>query len=349
MANQLSIQESHEEPTVKAALAPSSYPECIGLDELDVTSGCDVQCVYCGVRQRGLSRPLSVETLIDQPIPPGRGVYLSPNCDPFSPVAVDSTHRVLERFLPHGVRFLIITKCEIPSRTISLVAKHSRSVLVKVSLARLNQPLNAFLEPGAAHVAARLGNIRRLAAEGVVVGGLAMPLFPGVDDTPANLDELMEAFSRAGALFVKAAYVVLRLGPSQKDRSILNGIRMHPELGRSLRQMTETIKVQIGEGNVPPLGRRKELYRYLQHLCRRLRMNFVACSVLDPPILPHRAADLHVCNSIHTFAGCCLGGRLQSSTALRGGPANSGWCLIHNNTDCAPAEPASARPGSASG
>ena len=286
----------------EAVLATSNYPNCIGFGEVDVTRGCEVGCIYCGLRNEGPSVRLGISGLLRENIN-SAGIYLSPNCDSFAPGAVESTHAILERFLPQGIRFLIITKCAIPRRTISLLAKYRESVLVKVSLSRLNDDLNSYIEPGAPNAESRLATMRRLSESGVRVGALAMPLFPGIDDLPEKLEPLVDSFCCARVRFVKAAYLVLRFGESRKDLAILNRIRQHSVLASSLVLMTETIRVQIGEGNVPPLERRRSLYSYLLRICRERHLDFVACSVLDPPILVQKGPDVHVCKSIHTFAG----------------------------------------------
>jgi DNA repair photolyase len=283
-------------------LAKSNYPNCIGFAEVDVTSGCEVGCIYCGLRNEGPSIRLDISALIEENVS-SAGIYLSPNGDAFAPSAAESSHAILERFLPQGIRFLIITKCAIPPKTISLLARYRDSVLVKVSLSRLDDGLNSYIEPGAPKAASRLATMRRLSGSGVRVGALAMPLFPGIDDLPEKLEPLVDAFCWARVRFVKAAYLVLRLGQSRKDLAILNRIRQHSVLASSLALMTETIRVQIGEGNVPPLETRRNLYSSLLRICRERHLDFVACSVLDPPILLQKGPELHVCKSIDTFAG----------------------------------------------
>jgi DNA repair photolyase len=286
----------------EAALAKSNYPNCIGFAEVDVTRGCQVGCIYCGLRNEGPSARLSISSLLREDID-SAGVYLSPNCDAFAPRAAESSHAILERFLPEGVRFLIISKCAIPAKTIGLLAKYRDSVLVKISLSRLDDDLNSYVEPGAPGSQSRLATMRRLSDSGLTVGALAMPLFPGVDDLPEKLEPLIDAYALARVRFVKAAYVVLRFGQSRKDLAILERIRRRPVLASALAQMTETIRVQVGEGNVPPVERRRSLYGYLTRICRERRLDFVACSVLDPPILLHKGPGVPVCRNIQTFVG----------------------------------------------
>jgi DNA repair photolyase len=288
---------SHESD---ALFADSHYPNCIGFQELDVTNGCSIGCLYCGLRHRGRSTRLDITDVVNESTAL-KGIYLSPNSDPFALDASEATHKILERYLPQGIPVLIITKCEIPQRTIELLSNYAGSVVVKVSLSRLDKELNGYIEPAAATANLRLATMARLADAGLKVGALAMPLFPGIDDEHDALEALIDAYARAGAWFVKAAYVVLRFGPSFKDQAILNQLKLHPRLARSLEAMTETIKVQIGEGNVPPQFARLELYRTLKHLCELRGLHFTACSVLDPPALSFHSHDVPVCSDVWTF------------------------------------------------
>jgi len=291
----------------EAIIQESNYGNCINFYELDLTTTCSVGCIYCGLRRRGERFDvLAIEDVLNGEIPE-KGIYLSPNSDPFFRDAARLAHQILEKFLPQGVPFLITTKQRIPDETIELLSHFADQVIAKISLARLDQTLNRYIEPAAASAKERLETIKRLAEAGLSVQALMMPVYPGVDDSDEKLEAIIEAFAQAGTSMVKAAYVLMRDGDSPKDAEMLKRMLVHPILKNSWKLMTEEIKPHIGIAKIPRIEHRIQFYEQLTGLCNKHGMEFAACSVLDPPILELSGKPRFVrCSSVWMFREKCV-------------------------------------------
>ncbi|MFC1565130.1 hypothetical protein ACFL6G_09360 [candidate division KSB1 bacterium] len=287
--------------TRKAVLQESSYQNCINFKEIDLTDGCSIGCIYCGLSKHARSEQLDINDLLNSNKIP-KGLYLSPNSDPFAHNAAESTHELLRYYLPKGVNISIITKSIIPANTISLLSKYYRQVIPQISLARMNDALNNYIEPGAASANERIQNMEEMSVSGLKVRALAIPMYPGIDDTEDNLRTLLINFKKAGVSSLKAAFVLVRIGGKRKDEFILNRMIKHPELKNCLNKMTETIKAHIGDGNVPEITYRKQFYCKVAEICKEYQLKFASCSVLDPALLDCETTGFPVCKSIWTFS-----------------------------------------------
>lgn len=268
---------------------PSHYPQCICAYEVDLTEGCSVQCCYCSLKNKGQTC-LDGTTLAEIPSNlKDKGIYLSPNSDPFALRAKTMAHEVLDRFLPEGVPFLIITKNQIPKRTIELLAKYPSQVYVQVSISRLDDALNSYIEPGAASANKRLETITQLSRAGVRVTPILMPLFPILDDTEEKLSNLIHACADAGAKYLKAAYVIV----NTEDQVQMQKLMTHLLLKESLAQMTERIKIHIGGGITVLKKQRMLLYHQITTLCKDHGIKFQSCPILDPVVLEEK--DVAIC------------------------------------------------------
>jgi DNA repair photolyase len=274
----------------KASFVYSRYDNCIGKYELDLITGCPVKCVYCDLRDDSLKK-LNISNILDGNFPldiASKGVYLSPNSDPFSKPVIDLTQSILEYFLPKGVPFLIITKNIIPQKTIDLLAKYPAQIYAQISIARIDDKLSSYIEPGAARTGERLKNITKLNEIGVNVTAILMPLFPEVDDTTEALNSIVQACAKAGSKYLKAAYAVIH----PKDLLVKDKLKNHPDFSKSLNVMTEYIKIHIGGGLTVIENRRVRLYSTLTDLCRNYDIKFQSCPILDPAVLNNSSVSI---------------------------------------------------------
>lgn len=285
----------------RAELTESSYPNCINFKEIDVTFGCNAGCLYCSLaKSNSNTTSLRIDHLLDENTLPN-GIYLSPNSDPFDPIASESSHKIIEYFLPKGVSILINTKNAIPNKTIKLLAKYKENVIPQISIARMDQELSDYLEPNTAKVSKRIDTIRKLAEVGLPVRALMTPLFPGIDDVPPKIEELVKNVKNAGAKGLKSSYVVLRDDGNIQDNQILKKIKKHPQLSNSLKLMTERMDIQIGHGNIFPIENRIKTYALLNKICENYNLKFLACTVLDPALKDIITNDFHSCRSVWTY------------------------------------------------
>ena len=85
----------------EAIVSNSDYP-CINYQQVDLSKGCNVNCIYCGLANNASTiERLSINNLMNSTIIP-EGLYFSPNSDPFSKINIDNTHALLEKYLPLG-------------------------------------------------------------------------------------------------------------------------------------------------------------------------------------------------------------------------------------------------------
>jgi DNA repair photolyase len=124
----------------------------------------------------------------------------------------------------------IITKSPLITRDIDLLTRiHERSRLsVHVSLITIDRELARCLEPRAPTPEARLRGIARLRQHGISVGVNAMPVLPGITDTPEMIEELVIALKGADASYVSAC--ALRLQSTARDRYLPFIAATFPEL-----------------------------------------------------------------------------------------------------------------------
>ena len=242
-----------------------------------------MNCCYCGLKKTPHAAHTSIPKDLKQ-----KGIYLSPNSDPFAKLARDGSHEVLERFLPHGVPFLIITKSYIPTRTMDLLAKYAPQVYVQISISRLDNELNNIIEPCAATAKERLEIMSSLLSAGVRVVPCMMPVFPGIDDSDEALRATITACANAGAKYLKAAYAVL----DYMDISVVKRMIAHPILKKSFQLMTEYQKIHIGGGLTTPKTHRMEFYERITELCTEHGLRFQACPILDPAVLENKTVCL---------------------------------------------------------
>lgn len=147
----------------------------------------------------------------------GLPIALGTATDPYQPAEKQFaiTRRLLEVFNEfEGLEFSITTKSALILRDLDLLvpiaSKHRFSVHLTVTTT--DERLARLLEPKAPPPARRLEAVARLAAAGIRVGVNAMPILPGLNDSPRALDRLARAAAGAGARFLHGN--VLFLMPS---------------------------------------------------------------------------------------------------------------------------------------
>lgn len=176
-------------------------------------------------------------------------VVIGTATDPYQPAErrFRVTRGILEVLAEQeGIGVTIITKSPLVTRDIDLLEKiNTRSRLsVHVSLITADRELARCLEPRAPTPEARLRGIARLRAHGIQVGVNAMPVLPGITDSPDMIEELVRAVKRADASYVSAC--ALRLQSSARDRYVPFIAQEFPELAIRYRRAYATSH-QVGE------------------------------------------------------------------------------------------------------
>jgi len=220
--------------------------------------GCEFGCKYCYARythefmehwdgldfERKIYAKLNAPDLLraelrqarDQGLP----IALGTATDPYQPAEKQFgvTRRILEVFAEfEGLEFSITTKGVLILRDLDLLreisARHRFSAHITVTTT--NESLARRLEPKAPPPLKRLRAVRELANAGIYAGVNAMPILPGLTDSPAELDSLARAAAEHGARFLHAN--VLFLMPSAMRQFMPFLVREFPELARRYRQL----------------------------------------------------------------------------------------------------------------
>ena len=182
--------------------------------------------------RRALMRPATLAGLRED------GVVIGTATDPYQPAErrFRVTRSVLEALADHdGLRVTIITKSPLVTRDLDLltrIAARSR-ISVHVSLITVDRELARRLEPRAPTPEARLRAISRLRAQEIEVGVNAMPVLPGITDSPASVDALVRAVKGANASYIGAC--ALRLQRTARDRYLPFIEAEFPELAARYR------------------------------------------------------------------------------------------------------------------
>lgn len=110
--------------------------------------------------------------------------------------------------------FSILTKSALVLRDLDVLTAAARDtdVRVNLSIGTLDEDVWRATEPGTPHPRRRVDAVRQLTAAGIPTGVLVAPVLPGLSDSPAQLEEVVTACLRAGAVSVSTIYLHLRPG-----------------------------------------------------------------------------------------------------------------------------------------
>lgn len=213
----------------RSILAHNDSPD-VGFDtSINPYRGCEHGCSYCYARPYheylGLSAGLDFETKIfvkedapqllrrelSSPKWQPRVVALSGITDAYQPAErrFQVTRRCLEVLAAFRNPVGIVTKNRLVARDRDILGDLSRdrAAGVWISVTSLDSDLAGRMEPRATHPAGRLAAITELREAGVLVGVLAAPMIPGLNDH--ELPAILQAAADAGARY--AGYITLRL------------------------------------------------------------------------------------------------------------------------------------------
>jgi DNA repair photolyase len=221
--------------STRTILAHNDSPD-IGFDtSINPYRGCEHGCAYCYARPYheylGLSAGLDFETKIfvkedapellrreiSSPKWRPRVIALSGVTDPYQPAErrFQISRRCLEVLAEFRNPVGIVTKNRLVARDRDILGEMSayRGAAVWMSVTTLDADLARRMEPRTTQPPGRLAAIRALADAGVIVGVLAAPMIPGLNDH--ELPAILKAAAAAGARY--AGYIILRLPYGVKE------------------------------------------------------------------------------------------------------------------------------------
>lgn len=227
-----SIISSNSSPDVPFDLSINPY------------QGCEHGCVYCYARPShsylDLSPGLDFETqvfykpnaaalLLDEWEKKNyscKPITIGANTDPYQPAekTYEITRQLLEQFLEYRHPVNIITKSNLVSRDLDLLAELAELGLcsVAISVPTMNSALKRVMEPRVPSATARLKAMTLLAEHGVPTSALLAPVIPAINDD--EIEAILEAVANAGA--DQARYIFLRL-PHELDEIFTEWLDTH--------------------------------------------------------------------------------------------------------------------------
>jgi len=140
----------------------------------------------------------------------------------------------------------VVTKSCLVARDAQLLA--GMRACVAITLTTLDDSISRSLESGASLPGQRLKAMEKLAALGVPVSARIDPIIPGIND--AEIDDLVSAVSRAGALHITSSTYKARPGGLKR---IMNAF---PEQGAALQRLFAGGEMMAGSLYLPAELRR---------------------------------------------------------------------------------------------
>ncbi len=194
--------------------------------------GCEFACKYCYARythefmemrdgldfERKIYVKQQTAWLLRQELKQvkrGQQIAIGTATDPYQPAEkrFEITRSILEELaLHHGLEIGIVTKSDLVVRDTDLllrVAEHN-ALTISLTITTLNTKLARILEPRAPRPDLRLQALARLSSAGLNAGVICAPVLPGITDSPAALDKLVQATREAGGKYISANTLFLK-------------------------------------------------------------------------------------------------------------------------------------------
>jgi DNA repair photolyase len=198
----------------------------------------------------------------------GETIVIGTATDPYQPAErkFRVTRRILEVLAEHpGLKISIITKSPLITRDIDLLSRINRisELCIHLSLITLRRDLARRLEPRSPTPEARVRALARLREAGIDAGINCMPVLPGITDNPSDLEALVKRVSEAGATYVGAC--ALRLRVTARKRYLPFIAQEFPHLEERYRNTYEK-SYNAGEKY------REGLARFFDRICAKYKV-----------------------------------------------------------------------------
>ncbi|HKT51749.1 MAG TPA: radical SAM protein [Candidatus Angelobacter sp.] len=137
----------------------------------------------------------------------GESIAIGTATDPYQPAErrYGITRAILEELARHkGLEISLVTKGTLILRDTHLlqVVARENKLSICVTVTTMNTELARILEPRAPRPDLRMKVVRQLREAGIRAGINCAPVLPSITDSPADLEDLVMAASKAGASFV---------------------------------------------------------------------------------------------------------------------------------------------------
>jgi DNA repair photolyase len=194
--------------------------------------GCEFACKYCYARYThefmelrdgmDFERKIFVKQQAAEQlrrdlkrVRPGEDIAIGTATDPYQPAErrFCITQAILQELARHeGLEIGIVTKSNLILRDVELLkqlADHNR-LGINMTVTTTDAALARILEPRAPRPDLRMNAVRELNHAGVPAGVICAPVLPGITDSAANLESVVQAAAESGARHVHANPLFLK-------------------------------------------------------------------------------------------------------------------------------------------
>ncbi len=277
-------------------LTRTSFGCLSNVHTLNVTRGCEFQCVYCYARgcstapQSGrvmlyanLLERLSKELNSPRRHYPVRHVAFNTASDSFQrhPDILKITYEAMRLILERGISLSFLTKGWIPDRFIELFSEYTDFISAGIGLVSISPEYHRAFEPGAATAQERLSNIERLESVGVKVQVRIDPIIPFYTDDEKGIHALFEELAERGVERVVLSYLHLRPAIFDQLKRELPSTAFKLLEGCFETQRT----VEVGTSTrtrLCPLSLRKKGYDRFKEIGKEYGITCLVCACKNP-------------------------------------------------------------------
>jgi len=198
----------------------------------------------------------------------GETIVIGTATDPYQPAErrFRVTRRILEVLADHpGLKISIISKSPLITRDIDVLSRINRisELHVHLSLITLRRDLARRLEPRSPTPESRVRALARLREAGIDAGINCMPVLPGITDNPSDLEALVKRVSEAGATYVGAC--ALRLRVTARKRYL-------PFIEQEFPHLAERYQNTYARSHNAGENYREGLARFFDRICAKYRV-----------------------------------------------------------------------------
>lgn len=199
--------------------------------------------------------------------------YLSPVSDPFQEVnkRYMLSEKIVEVFVTRNIPIEFVTKCVVPDRVISMIAKQRHS-FGQFSLSTIREELRSNLMSGGATVDQIFESMVKCATVGIPVVLRIDPVIPYLTDSEGEIRELIQRGIDSGAKHIVGSVmdVPIKIANEVFAKFKLFGVGFVYDLERLYKE-------RIGNYLHASVDYRKRIFDRMRNLCDRLGATFALC------------------------------------------------------------------------
>lgn len=270
-----------KEIQARQILNPVKQPDTwFGLKyNMNLYRGCQHRCIYCDSRsqcygidrfdQDVLVKTNAIDLLKDELSRKRKKGTIGTGSmnDPYMPLEKHEklTQRALKAIAQFRFPVHVLTKSDLVLRDVDLLQQISQVyTAVSFTITTADDKLGQQVEPGAPKPSARLKAIEQLAARGIYTGVLMMPLLPYLQDSEANIRELVKQAAGSGAQYILASF-----GVTLRDRQ---RVYFYQELDKRFPGVSQQYQRSFGGDYFAPVREYEQLKAVFKMACAEVGM-----------------------------------------------------------------------------